>query len=152
MVQSGMRCLRSCAASGDSCCFCLHHGGCPGIPACSKAMPAWMVGHWHTVSDRERQFAEVARTWERSRFRRIGPHSARKSALASAQLEVKSDGHWRPRENLSHHRETEEWELDIGLTCGAAVGSMSERACDVLNEDIPMYESRAMFLSIRRLA
>ena len=36
MVQSGMRCLRSCAASRDSCCFYLHHGGCPGILCAPK--------------------------------------------------------------------------------------------------------------------
>ena len=53
---------------------------------------------------------------------------------------------------LSHHRETEEWELGIGLTCGAAVGSMSERACGVFNEDTCMQEAQMIVLSIQRLA
>ena len=75
-------------------------------------MQGWTLAH--SFWSRE-TVAEVAGTLEKSRFRRIGPHSARKSALVSAQLEVKSDGHWRPRENLSHHRERAEWELDTGL-------------------------------------
>ena len=115
MFQSGMRCLRSSDAFGDSCCFCLRHGGCPGIPACSEAMPAlqgWALAHsfWSRGT-----VAEVARTPERSRFRRIGTHSARELALVSSLLEVKSDGHWRLRENLIHLGGTEEWGLDTGF-------------------------------------
>ena len=42
---------------------------------------------------------------ERSKFRRVGPQTARESALISALLKVKSDGHWRPRDCLNQHTE-----------------------------------------------
>ena len=54
--------------------------------------------------------AQVGRTLERSRFRRVGPHFARESALISALLEVKSDGHWLPRDCLNQHNEGVVWE------------------------------------------
>ena len=106
IVQSGVRCQRNYGASGGSCWFCPRHGGCP----------ANSVGHWNTVSGPVRQLLKLLEPWkEAGRFRRVGPHSARESTLVSALLEVKSSGNWRPRENLNHHGETQEWELDDGF-------------------------------------
>ena len=64
---------------------------------------------WALASVSPETVAQVARTLERTRFCRIGLHSARESRL---YWEVKSDGNWRPGESLNHHGETEEWELD----------------------------------------
>ena len=115
MFQSGMRCLWSSDAFGDSRCFCLRHGGCPGIPACSEAMPALQRGALaHSFWSRG-TVAEVARIPERSTFRRSGTHSARELAQVSALLAVKSDGRWRLRESLIHLGGTEEWGLDTGF-------------------------------------
>ena len=79
---------------------------------CDGSLKGWAVAHSFCSRG---TVAEVARTLERSKFRRIGPHSARESVLKSALWEVNSDGVWRPRENLNHHGETEEWELDTGF-------------------------------------
>ena len=89
-----MTCCQSYGASGDSCCFCHHHG--------------WALAH--SFWPRE-TVADVARTLERSRFRRIGTHSAREAELVAALLEVKPDGHCRPRENVRHLDAPKDWEL-----------------------------------------
>ena len=61
MVQSGRRCWQSCDASGDSCFFCLHRGGCAGMQVCSGGALAHSFWSRETVS-------EVARTMDTSRF------------------------------------------------------------------------------------
>ena len=77
-------------------------------------MPVCKAEHWHSYWSRE-TVAQVGRTLERSRFRRIGPHSTHKSTLVSALLEVKSDGHWRLRVCFHQHGEAEDWEQDTGF-------------------------------------
>ena len=67
-VKSGRKCLLTYGASVDSCCFCLHHSGFPGIPACSKVMPACTVGQWHTASGPMRQWQKLFEPWNRTGF------------------------------------------------------------------------------------
>ena len=64
----GGGCLLTYGASVDSCCFCLHHSGFPGIPACSKVMPACTVGHWHTASGPVRQWQKFFEPWNGTGF------------------------------------------------------------------------------------
>ena len=59
------------------------------------SLQGWALAH--SFWSRE-TVVQVGRSLERSRFRRVGPHSARESAPVSAVLEVKSDGNWRPKE------------------------------------------------------
>ena len=76
------------------------------------SLHGWALAH--TFWPRE-TVARVGRTLERSRFRRIGPHSARERELVSALLEVKSDGHRRPRDCLNQYSEPEDWEQGTGF-------------------------------------
>ena len=88
----------------------------------------------------------------------MGPHSARESALISALMEVKSDGHWRPRDCLNQHNEAEVWEQET---------SFEEVPWQLLrhnqwkhvrkgtwrfNEDLSMLEARATVFSMRKFA
>ena len=84
----------------------------PCVFQSDASLRGWALAHsfWSRETD-----AQVARTLERSRFRRIGPHSARESALVAALLEVKSDGHWKPHEMLDQHREARDSEQDAGV-------------------------------------
>ena len=52
MVQSGMRCLRNCEASRDSCLFTM-------VAALVESL-ACRVGHWHTVSGCVRQLQKFS--------------------------------------------------------------------------------------------
>ena len=72
-----------------------------------SCLQGWALAH--SFWPRE-TVAQVGRTLERTRFLRLGPHSARDAALVSAWLEVKSDGHLRPCVYLNQHSEAEDWE------------------------------------------
>ena len=76
-------------ASGGFWWFCLPHGGFLGtlcvLPS-DASLHDWALAH--SFWPRE-TVAQVGRTLERSRIRRVGPHSARESAVISALLEVK---------------------------------------------------------------
>ena len=80
-VELVRKCLLRYGASGESFCFCLRDGGFLAIFACSHSdasLHGWALAY--SFWPRE-TFAQVGRTLERHRFRRIGPHSARESAL-----------------------------------------------------------------------
>ena len=81
----------------------------PCVLQSDASLHGWALAH--SFWPRE-TIAQVGRTLERIRFRRVGRHSARESALISALLEVKSDGHWRPRDCLNQPNEAEVWEQE----------------------------------------
>ena len=106
------------------------------------SLQGWGLAHSFWLRE---TVAEGARTLERSRFRRIDPHPARKSALVSAQLEVKSDG---DLESSPRNRR-----MGAGYWIDLQRSRWKQRGrCGVVSEDVSMHEARAMVLSIRRLA
>ena len=83
----------------------------PCLLQSDASLHAWALAH--SFWPRE-TVAQVVRTLEKNRFRLIGPHSARESALVSVLLEVESVGYWRPWDCLNQHSEAEDWEQDTG--------------------------------------
>ena len=119
------------------------------------SLHGWALAH--SFCPRE-TVADVARTLERSRFRRIGANTALESALVAAWLEMKLDWHWRPRENVSHPDEKESRELYTGfeevpwsiLRCSR--WKHVRKGVWRFSEDIAMLEARATVFSPGRLA
>ena len=98
----------------------------------------------------------TGRITERSRFRRVGPHSARESALTSAGFERDSDtGQWVAAASEGC---LEAWELDQDFPEVPAAGLRRELWRARLwgkweyKEDILILEARTLVKSLRRVA
>ena len=63
--------------------------------------------HWYTVSGHVGRLLKLVEPWKGAEN---WSNWSRESALVSVLLEMKSDGHWRPRDSLNQHSEAEDWE------------------------------------------
>ncbi|CAK0879112.1 unnamed protein product [Prorocentrum cordatum] len=103
------------------------------------------------------QVAGVGRVSERSRFKRVGAHSARESALTSAHLFRDESGEWRSQ-LLGDDLLSDDWEVvaDVPevpwqLLRGSAWKTVRKGVWG-LSEGILVLEARALVKAIRRLA
>ncbi|CAK0797401.1 unnamed protein product, partial [Prorocentrum cordatum] len=103
------------------------------------------------------QVAGVGRVSERSRFRRVGAHSARESALTSAHLFRDESGEWRSQ-LLGDDLLSDDWGVVAGfpevpwqLLRGSAWKTVRKGVWG-LSEGILVLEARVLVKAIRRLA
>ena len=100
----------------------------------------------------------AGRVSERSRFRRVGPHTARESALIAAGLECDGQGRWYTMEAPEEKEVMDDWEVDETFEEIPAAGLKESLWRTVLSgawkyeEEILELEGRALVKGMQRLA